>query len=108
MFYVFEISLYCSPGVNLFDKKHSIIVKYYYNIKDLFSTWIYVTLSVKSRLKSQNLIMRLQATRLDFKHSFHYNFNILKWPYSVNFKDIKDTFSQNVLYIWRMILCRKQ
>ncbi len=49
-------------------------------------SYIYVTLSVKSRLKSQNLI----------------------WPYSVNIKDMKVTFSQNVLYLIKMILCRKQ
>ncbi len=35
-----------------------------------------VMLSVKSRLKSLNRIMRKQASKFDFYHSFHYNFNL--------------------------------
>ncbi len=41
--------------------------------------------------------------------SLSLHFTSLTWPYSVNIKDIKVTFSQNVLYtIWRMIFCWKQ
>ncbi len=40
------------------------------------SLTLYMTLSVKSRLKSQNRIMRKQASKFDFNHIFHYNFNL--------------------------------
>jgi len=41
---VFEISLFCSPRLHLFDTKYnknSSIVKYYYNLKELFAFSIY-------------------------------------------------------------------
>ncbi len=54
---------------------------------------INVTLSVKSRLKSKNLIMRKQAPKCDFYHSFHYNFKL--WhDYTQSILKIKVTFSQ--------------
>ncbi len=34
VFNVFELSLFCSPRLYLFDQKYS---KYYYNVKQLFS-----------------------------------------------------------------------
>ncbi len=39
-------------------------------------THTHVTLSVKSRLKSKNLIMRKQASKFDFYDSFYYNFKL--------------------------------
>ncbi len=38
--------------------------------------FIYVTFSVKSRLKSKNLILRSRASNFDYKHQFHYDFNL--------------------------------
>ncbi len=34
-------SLLCSPRMHLLDKKYSNTVKYYYNLKKMFSIWMY-------------------------------------------------------------------
>ncbi len=38
---IFERHLLYSPRLHLFDQKYSYIVKYYYNLKQPFSIWIY-------------------------------------------------------------------
>ncbi len=59
--------------------------------------YINVSLSVKSRLKSQNRIMRKQAQSLISAINLAI-ISILTWPYSVNIKDIKVKFTQYVLF----------
>ncbi len=39
-----ELSIFCSPNLHLSDQEYSKIVKYYYNIKQLFSMLISVKL----------------------------------------------------------------
>ncbi len=61
IFYVFE-SFFCSPRMLLFDLKYSKIVKYYYNLKQLFSMWIYIKLSFISVIKAVFSASLLQSS----------------------------------------------
>ncbi len=53
--------------------------------------------SVKSRLKSQHLIMRKKASKFDFCHII-LTISLIIDMTVLNIKDIKDPFSQNVFY----------
>ncbi len=55
----------------------------------------HVTLSVKTRLKSNSEITSIKVWLQTFISLW---FQSLTWPYSVNIKDAKNIFSSNVLY----------
>ncbi len=77
---------------------HSIILHLNQSSEDSFCCVSADSLIRLNIWPSQNLVMRKQALKFDFPPLISLLLQTLTWPYSVNIKDIKVQFPQNVLY----------